>query len=73
MLGKTQIRVELTVPYDRYDAMQLIRTLGTVLSEAHEGDGTHVAVLMEEQELWRVKNALQSQTAARWENDPIMN
>ncbi|MEG2216466.1 MAG: GTPase HflX [Clostridia bacterium] len=58
MLNQSQIRVELIVPYDRYDAMQMIRTTGTILSEEHGEDGTHVTVLLNENELWRIKNAL---------------
>ena len=38
--------------------MQLLRSLGTVLSETHEADGTHVVARMEESELWRIKQKL---------------
>jgi GTP-binding protein HflX len=57
-LSKTQVKIDIVVPYDRYDAMRLIRQTGTILSESHEEDGTHVAVLLNESELWRVKKAL---------------
>lgn len=57
-LSKTQIRIELTVPYAKYDAMQLIRKTATVLSEAHGDDGAHLTLLLDEGELWRIKNAL---------------
>ncbi|MEN6340817.1 MAG: GTPase HflX [Clostridiaceae bacterium] len=57
-LGKTQVKIELVVPYDKYDAMQEIRQAGTILNEAHEDDGTHVTIMMNESEMWRVKKAL---------------
>ena len=57
-LGKAQVKIDLVVPYDKYDAMQEIRQAGTILSETHEADGTHVTLLMNESETWRVKKAL---------------
>ena len=57
-LGKTQVKIDLVVPYERYDAMRLIRQTGAILGESHEEDGTHVTVLLDEKELWRVKKAL---------------
>ncbi len=59
MLGKQQVRIELVVPYDRYDAMRILRDAGTLLSESHAEDGTHVTALIDEQELWRVQKALE--------------
>ena len=58
-LGHAQVRVELTVPYDRYDAMRLIREAGSILHQEHGADGTHVTAMLSADELWRVKNALQ--------------
>ena len=57
-LNKSQVQIELVIPYDKYEAMQLLRSLGTVLSETHEADGTHVVARMEESELWRIKQKL---------------
>jgi len=58
LLTKSQVKVELVVPYDRYEVMQQLHTLGTVLSESHEGDGTHVTALLDEDMLWKIKKAL---------------
>ena len=58
-LAKRQVRVELVVPYDRYEAMQQIRTLGAVLSETHEADGTHVTALLDEALLWKIRKSLE--------------
>jgi len=57
-LGKAQEKIDLVVPYDKYDAMQEIRAAGTILAETHEADGTHITVLMNESETWRIKKAL---------------
>ncbi len=58
LLAERQHRVELTVPYDRYEAVELIRRLGNILSETHESDGTHITALLHEDALWRVKKLL---------------
>ncbi len=58
-LSSAQVRVELTVPYDRYEAIRLLHELGAVQSESHEADGTHVVAMMDESQLWRVQKALQ--------------
>ena len=58
-LSSAQVRVELTVPYDRYEAIRLLHELGAVQSESHEADGTHVVALLDESQLWRVQKALQ--------------
>ncbi len=57
-LNHTQIRLELIVPYDRYEAMTLIRSAGRILSEEHTGEGTRVCAMVEEKDLWRIKEAL---------------
>ena len=58
-LSSAQVRVELTVPYDRYEAIRLLHQLGAVQSESHEADGTHVVAMLDESQLWRVQKALQ--------------
>lgn len=58
-LNSAQVRVEFVVPYDRYDVMQLVRDTGSILQQEHGEDGTHVVAMMSQDELWRVKNALQ--------------
>lgn len=57
-LGHGQVRVDLVVPYDRYDVMRLLHDLGAVQSEAHEADGTHVTAMLDEAQLWRVQRAM---------------
>ena len=57
-LNRTQRRVELVIPYDRYEAIRVLHEIGTVLSESHEADGTHVTAMLEESKLYRLKNVL---------------
>ena len=57
-LSAQQVRVELLVPYHRYDAMALIRGVGRILSEEHTEQGTLVCAMLEERDLARVKDAV---------------
>ena len=57
-LCRAQVRVELVIPYERYDVMRLLHELGAVQSESHEADGTHVVAALDESQLWRVQKAL---------------
>lgn len=57
-LNASQVRLEIIVPYDRYDAMALLRSAGRILSEEHTGEGTQVVAMVEERDLWRIKEAL---------------
>ena len=57
-LTSSQTRVELLVPYDRYEAMALIRNLARILSEEHTGEGTLVTVMADQAVLGRIKAAL---------------
>jgi GTP-binding protein HflX len=57
-LAKSQVKLELVVPYDKHGAMQLIRQSATILQETHEEDGTHLTLLLNESETWRIKKAI---------------
>ena len=57
-LNRTQRRVEVVIPYDRYNAIRVLHEIGTVLSETHEADGTHITAMREENKLYRLKNVL---------------
>ena len=57
-LAKSQVRLEVVVPYDKHGAMQMIRQSATILSETHEEDGTHLTLLLNESETWRIKKAI---------------
>lgn len=58
MLTAGRREVELCIPYDRYEVMQVLRGTGHILAERHEAEGTYVTASLEEEELWRVKRAL---------------
>ncbi|MBQ6078405.1 MAG: GTPase HflX [Clostridia bacterium] len=58
-LNRTQQRVELVIPYDKYNAIRVLHEIGTILSESHEADGTHVTAMLEQSKLYRLKNALE--------------
>ena len=57
-LNRSQIRLTILVPYDRYDTLQLMRTLGTILAEEHEAEGTRVTALLKQEDLWRIRQKL---------------
>ena len=57
-LAKSQVRLEVVVPYDKHGAMQMIRQSATILQETHEEDGTHLTLLLNESETWRIKKAI---------------
>ena len=57
-LNDKQEKVELLIPYDKYEAMQLVRTLGTILSETHEEGGTRAVFLINSDTLWRIQQKL---------------
>ena len=60
-LSKTKQIVERIIPYDRYDAMQIVRSLCTITEESHEAEGTRIVALADEDKLWQIKNALDKQ------------
>lgn len=60
-LSKTKQIVELIIPYDRHDAMQIVRSLCTITEESHEAEGTRIVALADEDKLWQIKNALDKQ------------
>ena len=57
-LAKAQVKLDVVVPYDKHGAMQMIRQSATILSESHEEDGTHLTLLLNESETWRIKKAI---------------
>ena len=71
-LSRTQTRVELVIPYEKYDAMNTVRAIGTILSESYENDGTHLVAMLETDKLYQLQKALGipfEKPKADWEND----
>ena len=57
-LNRTQTRVELVIPYDKFDAMNTVREIGTIFSESYEADGNHVTAMLEADKLYKLQKAL---------------
>lgn len=57
-LNSTRAEIELTVPYDKYEAMTIIRSEGRILFEEHDGEGAHVRAQLEESTMWKLKKIL---------------
>ncbi len=57
-LNEKQMRMELVVPYAKYEVMSLIREAGRVLEEEHGEEGARVVVMIEQSALWRIKAVL---------------
>lgn len=57
-LNKKQARIDVVIPYDKFDAMQTLRSIGTILSESYEDDGTHVTALLDVDQLYQLEKAL---------------
>ncbi len=57
-LCEDQVEVELTVPYERYEVMSLIRAFGRIMHEEHCEDGVRVSAKIDEKSLWKISEAL---------------
>ena len=53
-----QVKIDVLIPYEKYEAMHAVRSAGKILSESHEEDGTRLTVLLDEDELWKIWNML---------------
>lgn len=51
-------RVELLVPYSKYDCIQQLRRLGTILDEQHGAEGTALTMLIDIDKLWQAEKLL---------------
>lgn len=50
--------VELLIPYDRYEAVALMRAEGSILEEKHEAEGTRIRARLPEASLWKLQSML---------------
>ena len=70
-LNQSQIRISVIIPYDKFDAMNTIREIGTILIEQYEEDGNHVSAMLESDKLYRLQSALGIEIVrpkAEWED-----
>ncbi len=58
-LHATSTKVDLLVPYSKYDSIQALRRLGTLLEQSHGEDGTHLVMLIENDKLWQAQKLLE--------------
>ena len=49
---------ELLIPYDKYEAVALIRAEGRILSETHEEDGTRIRAQLPQSAMHKLKRTL---------------
>ena len=71
LLNRNQTRIELLVPYDKFDAIQTIRSIGTILEESYEDGGTRIVAMADTDKLYQLQKALGIQTEkpkADWED-----
>ena len=57
-IGMRQVKIDVLIPYDKYETMHAVRSAGKILSESHEEEGTRLTVLLDEDELWKIRNML---------------
>ena len=53
-----QVKVDILIPYDRYEAVHAVRAAGKILDESHDENGTRLTVLLNEEDLWKVRSML---------------
>ena len=57
-INSGRLEVDVVVPYDKYEAMNVIRAEGRILQEDHQGDGAHLKIQINETALWKLKRML---------------
>ena len=57
-LSSLHTKIDVLIPYSKYEAVSLIRSEGRILEEAHEEGGTRIKALLPSDALWRVENLL---------------
>ncbi len=57
-INSGRLEVDVVVPYDKYEAMKVIRAEGRILKEDHRGDGAHLKIQINETALWKLKRML---------------
>lgn len=57
-LNSKYAEIELTIPYNRYEAMNFIRERGSLLNEAHTDEGTHVRALLNDADIGQLRAML---------------
>lgn len=58
ILNAEKRRIDLLIPYEKYEVISLIRAEGRILCEEHEEMGTRVCALVEEKTMWKLRKLL---------------
>lgn len=58
LLGAGHATAELLIPYDKYEAMALIRAQGRILSEEHAAEGTRIRAQLPQGVMYKLKRIL---------------
>ena len=58
MLGAGRTTAELLIPYDKYEAVAIIRAEGRILSEEHEAEGTRIRAQLPQSAMHKLKRIL---------------
>lgn len=61
-LNSARFTTEITIPYDRFDAVALIRAEGRIISEEYAEEGTHIVAQLDEGALWKLKRMLNAES-----------
>ncbi|MBQ6426641.1 MAG: GTPase HflX [Clostridia bacterium] len=57
-ISSRTVRIDLLIPYEKYETMHAVRSVAKILNESHEENGTRLTVLLDEDELWKIRNML---------------
>lgn len=57
-LNSGRRELELLIPYDKYEAVALLKAEARILGEAHEETGTRIHALLDEPTLWKLKKIM---------------
>ena len=69
MLGAGRTTAELLIPYDKYEAVAIIRAEGRILSEEHEAEGTRIRAQLPQSAMHKLKRVLGGNVGGNDGND----
>lgn len=69
MLGAGRTTAELLIPYDKYEAVAIIRAEGRILSEEHEAEGTRIRAQLPQSAMHKLKRILGGNVGGNDGND----
>ena len=58
-LSNSYIKLEQLIPYDKYDVLLKIKSLGNVIQEEYKDGGTYITAMLPEDQMWIIKKMLE--------------